>query len=115
ILDNDDASEPVKAEVQRELEELYAYQKKKVPHVTEAAQKAVRTVRMALHRFHKRLAAAVDPQGRPHPVLQPFAAHLEKYLLIPSARYSKSGPARARTGVSGCFTYEPPPGVEWTA
>jgi hypothetical protein len=67
---------------------------------------------MAIKRFHDRLRAAVDRDGRPHPVLQSFGVHLEKYLLLPSARYSGVR-SRARTGLCGRFTYEPPPGVRW--
>ena len=115
ILDNEHASEPVKAEVQHELQELYAWQKTKPQEIMDEAQKAVRAVREAIRHFQANLQKAVDPRGNPHPVLRPFAAHLEKYLLIPSGRYSKAGRGRIKTGVAGCFTYEPPVGVNWTA
>jgi len=52
--------------------------------------------------------------GHPHPVLRLFAGHLEKHLLIPSARFSCRTGGRNSTGLAGCFTYEPPPGVTWT-
>jgi len=114
ILDDDDESEPVKAEAARELEALAQYQRQHSRRTEDNAQRAVRAVRRALTRFHQRLFAARDAHGNPHPVLHPFAEHIEKYLLIPSARYSGKG-GRARGGLAGCFTYEPPPGVKWTS
>ncbi len=115
ILDNESASEPVKAEVERELNELYAWQKMTHPETVSAAQKAVRAVRWTLTRFHQHLATALDPRGNPHPVLRAFAAHLHEYLLIPSARYCKPGGVPTIARVAGTFTYEPPPAVKWTA
>jgi hypothetical protein len=115
ILDNEHASEPVKAEVQRELAELYAWQKMSHAETMDTAQKAVRAVRWTLTRFNKHLATAVDPRGNPHPVLRAFAAHLQEHLLIPSARYCKTGGAPTIARVAGTFTYEPPSGVKWTA
>ena len=115
ILDNEHASEPVKAEVRRELAELYAWQKKSPSRIMDEAKKAVRAVREAIRHFHVNLEEALDPRGNPHPVLRPFAAHLKEYLLIPSNRYSNAGRGRTKTGVAGRFTYEPPSGVKWTA
>ena len=43
-------------------------------------------------------------------VLREFAAHLQQHLWIPSVG------AAGRTGAAGrpgCFTYEPPSGVNW--
>ena len=70
---------------------------------------------MAIKRFHARLAGAVDAKGRPHPVLQGFARHLQEHLLIPSGRGGGQGGARAGSARRGCFTYEPPRGVVWSA
>jgi hypothetical protein len=77
------------------------------------AQRAVDTVRKAIRRFHHGLSQAVNTDGNPHPVLRPFADHLQKHLLSPSARYSGPGITSAKTGFPGCLTYEPPPGVSW--
>ena len=115
ILDDEDQIEPVRAEVQRELMEIYDYQKHNKAKTRDAAQRAVRAVRMAIRRVHRHLATTVDAAGRPHPVLRPFAEHLEKHLLIPSARYSDHVRTYLRAGLAGCFTYEPPPGVIWAA
>jgi hypothetical protein len=114
IVDDDDQIEPVKAEALRELEEIYAFQKKHPARARDTAQKAVHAVRTAILRFHDHLAKAVSADGSPHPVLCPFAWHLEQHLLIPSGRYSKSR-NRLRAGLAGCFTYEPPAGVIWVA
>ena len=112
ILADDDESEPVKQEALRELEAIVEFQRKHSRRTEDSAQRAVRAVRRAIVRFHRNLAAALDLNGNPHPVLQPFAAHLEKHLLIPSARYS--GPTiRARGSQAGSFTYDPPPNVIW--
>ena len=113
ILDNEDASEPVKAEVRGELLELYEWQRKRPAEIVDEAQKAVRTVRMAIQRLQRNLANAIDPNGRPHPVLRPFAEHLEKYMLVPSKRYSSAGRGRTKTGVAGRFTYEAPVPMRW--
>ena len=114
ILEDTTASEPVKAEVQRELQELYAYQATRPAPSLTTAQSCVRNVRRAIRRLQARLAEALTPDGKPHPVLRPFAQHLEQYLLIPSTRYCKPGAALAREGTTGTFTYEPPPGVSWS-
>jgi hypothetical protein len=113
ILEQENESEPVKAEVLAELEGIYDFQKRNPLRATDAAQSVVRAVRRAIIRFHEHLTDSLDPQGRPHPVLRGFAAHLEKCLLIPSARYSKAGHARNRAGAAGYFTYEPTPGIAW--
>ena len=77
------------------------------------ANKAVWRVRKAINRLHEELAVAKDEQNEPHPVLREFAEHLRKYLLVPSARYTKSRTSRTKAGVAGTFTYEPPAGVVW--
>jgi len=96
ILDSEDESEPVKTEALRELEELAEFQRQHGPRSTDGAQRAVRTVRMAITRFHDHLLEAMDTNGNPHPVLRPFALHLEKHLLTPSARYRGSAGTCAR-------------------
>ncbi len=114
ILEKDIASEPVKAEVRRELEDLYAYQQKTQSRVRDTSRKTVRAVREAIHHFHQTLAKALDPKRKPHPILRPFAEHLQHFLIIPSARFCKVGHVRSKANGAGCFTYEPPAGVNWT-
>jgi hypothetical protein len=112
VLDDEDQPEPVKAEAIRELEDIYKFQKRNPAQIRTAAERAVHSVRTAIIRFHQHAAAATDARGEPHPVLQPFAAHIERHLLIPSGRYSKAA-FRKRAGLAGCFTYEPPAGIVW--
>jgi hypothetical protein len=115
ILDDESECEPVKAEALRELEALYEFQKKHARRSRDSAQNAADAVRLAIHRFQRRLYSAMDMNGRPNPVLRGFAEHIEKYILIPSARYSRHGRSGARKGLAGCFVYERPEGVLWEA
>ena len=55
-----------------------------------------------------------DLKGRPHPVLRPFALHIQNFILIPSARYAGYGGPSAKGRLAGCFTYEPPDGIAWS-
>jgi hypothetical protein len=114
ILDDPEEVEPVKAEALRRLEELAAFQKQHSRRTLNSAQQLVRTIRQSISRLYLHLAAATDRQGNPHPVIRPFAEHMNNYILIPSARFASSGSPHARTGLAGCFTYEPPRGVTWT-
>ena len=70
---------------------------------------------MAIRRFHSHLAEAVEAQGEPHPVLQAFGRHLREHLMTPSGRDGDHRKARALSSFAGCYTYEPPPGVVWSA
>ena len=63
--------------VQREPEEIYAYQEKNQTNTRNEVQKSVRAVRQAIYHLHKNLANAVDADGNPHPVPREFAAHLQ--------------------------------------
>lgn len=112
VLDDDDATEPEKAEALAELEAVYEFQKKHAMRSRGNAEKRVRAVRTPITRFHKHLTAVTGGNGQPHPVLRPFADHLAKPLITPSARFNGRMGARAR--VAGRFTYEPPPGLEWS-
>jgi hypothetical protein len=114
LLEDESPSEPEKAEALRELEALAQFQRQHGHRSRDAAARAVATVRKALQRLQAHLRQALDPQGAPHPVLRPFAEHLERYLLLPSARYVGRGGHYPRHGPAGGFTYEPPPGVKWS-
>ena len=113
VLDDENASEPEKAEALRKLEELAGFQRRHAMRSKSSADNLVRAVRLAINRLHENLAEAVDAHGQPHPVLRPFGEHLAKYLIGPSARYNGRMGARTRAGVAGRFTYEPPAGVRW--
>jgi hypothetical protein len=113
ILESEDAIEPERAEALRELEEIYVFQERNARRSKDNAHRVADAVRKAISRFHRSLMGALDGEGKPHPVLRPFGEHVEKHLLIPSARYCGPGGKRARGRLAGCFTYEPPPGVRW--
>lgn len=71
--------------------------------------------RPAIRRLYRHLCGAMDGAGMPHPDLPAFGRHLHEYLLIPSGRGGGHGGARLASAPGGCFTYEPPPGVVWSA
>jgi len=115
VLDDELAIEPVKVEARREREEILEFLRKNSLRTRDNAGRCVRAVAVAIKRFQARLAKAVDAEGRPHRVLQGFARHLREHLLIPSGRGGGHGGARASWSGAGCFTYEPPTGVVWSA
>ncbi|HNQ90206.1 MAG TPA: hypothetical protein PKM73_16440 [Verrucomicrobiota bacterium] len=112
-LNSDDASEVEKDEARERLEELARVRKQAGKRPETNAEKTVRAVRKAIQRLHKNLISEKNAEGKPHPVYGPFAEHIEKYLLNPSARFTGRRGARAKAGVAGCFVYEPPDGVTW--
>ena len=113
VLEDRAATEPEQAEALRHLEEIAAFQRRYAERSKSNADNLVRAVRRAITRFYDGLSQTLDKDGNPHPVLTPFAEHLHKHLLKPSARFSGRYRSRSRTGVAGCFTYEPPSGVTW--
>ena len=115
FLEDEEQPEQLKAEVQRELIALYDFEKHSGKKIRDGAQRAVRAVTMAIKRFHRRLATALDTEGKPHPVLCSFAKHIHDHLLIPSGRACGHGGFRDRSSLAGRFTYQPPPGVTWSA
>ncbi len=114
VREDPEASDMEKDEARQRLQELAELRAQGAKHPESNAERTVRAVRKAIQRLHRRLATAKDRHGKPHPVLRPFALHLEKHLLNPSARFAGHGSARVKAGVAGCFTYEPPPGVSWS-
>jgi hypothetical protein len=113
VLEDERASDRAKAAARRERKQILEFLRKNAWRSQDSAQKCVRAVNRAIKRLHGNLARAVDAEGKPHPVLQAFAEHLQEHLLNPSGRGGGQGEARAVTAFGGCFTYEPPPGVVW--
>ncbi len=105
--------EAVKAEAQRELEEITEHLRQSPWLSRRGAERCARAVAVAIMRLHARLAAAVDGEGRSDAVLQAFALHLHEHLLVPSGRGGAYARAQAVAGFMGCFIYQPPPGVVW--
>jgi hypothetical protein len=113
ILDDPDEIEPVKAEVTRELIEIYEFQRKHPWRTRDSAQKTVRAINVAIKRFQVHLLAPVASHGKLHPVMKRFAAHLDKYLVVPSSRGGYRRHPRFADILAGCFGYRPPAGVVW--
>jgi hypothetical protein len=99
----------------RDIEAIVKHLRTQPRRPTDEAQRAVRAVRMAIKRFHGNLRAAPKAfgAGRPDRVLAAFAEHLERHLLIPSARYSGARAREARKELAGCFVYEGPKNLVW--
>jgi hypothetical protein len=112
-MQDENASGLEQQEAKARLEELAQAKKALGRRPTSNSEKAVRAVRKAIERLQKRLLSAKDRHGNPHPVFHPFGAHIQKYIWIPSSRYSGTRRSRTLAGVAGFFTYEPPPGVKW--
>jgi hypothetical protein len=113
ILDDDSESEPVKTEALRELEQIYEFQQQHAGRSKDTARGAAKAVRAAIQRLHTHISLASDTKSRLQPVLTAFATHLQRHILIPSARYSGHGGPHARAGSAGSFTYEQPPRTHW--
>src|ERR1035437_10786752 len=103
--------EPVKAEALRELEEITEYLRQSPWLSRHGAERCVRAVTAAMKRFYSHLAGGVDVEGKPDEVLQAFAMHLRKHLLILSGRGGAHIRKQAFSGFAGCFIYQPPRGV----
>jgi len=115
VLDDEDETEPVKAEVLRELEGIADALRRNSWRHHECARKCARAVSLSIHLLLAHFNRAVDDQGNPQPVLQAFARHLERHLLVPSGLACLPGEVRVAATFNGWFTYEPPPGVDWVA
>jgi hypothetical protein len=113
VLKDPNASDGKKADAREELEVLAEAKKAVGKRPASNAEKTVRAVRKAISRLHETLADARGKDGKPHPVLNAFAEHLSKHLIIPSSRYGGNGRGRVKAGVAGSFTYEPPAGMTW--
>jgi len=112
ILDDDSQPEPIKQEALRELEAIYAYQKKNVSRTSNAAQKASDAVGKALKRLRARLAKANNADGSPNEILRAFAHCIRKHILTPSGRTGGHGGLRPPPGCGGFFLCENRPGAK---
>jgi hypothetical protein len=112
ILDDRDQIEPVKAEALRELQEIYEFQKRNPWRTRDCAQKTVRAVSMAIRRFRQHLSGSTTANGGQHLVLRAFGRHLDRYLVVPSARGGHDRP-RFTDILAGCFGYRPSLEVIW--
>ncbi len=104
--------EPVKAEAQREWEEITEHLRQSPWLSRQGAERCARAVAVAIQRLHDHLATAVDVEGRPAEVLRAFARHLLTHLLTPSGRGGANDRDLAWAPV-GCFIYVPPAAAKW--
>jgi len=110
ILEDETASALEQAEAQRDLDKINDWVRKHQRGTEAGEQKQVRAISAGLLRLIKELERATGRKREPVPVLRAFGRHLRTHLWEASGR---SSGRRGRPGRSGCFTYEPPPGVVW--
>jgi hypothetical protein len=115
ILADSSEIEPVKAEALHELEYVSYCLRNNRWLSAHGAERCVRAVTAAIKRFYGHLLDSVDAEGRPHPVLRDFAAHLRSHLLSPSGRGCRGEWRWLAMAPAGCFIYLPPHGVVWSA
>jgi hypothetical protein len=84
ILETETESEPVRAEVTRELEAMYASKAAEAAGPVPSAHEIARVVMASMIRFQQNLARATDPRGEPQALLRRFARHVKQFLLDPS-------------------------------
>jgi hypothetical protein len=84
ILDDEQASEPEKAEAEREVEQNEKLQHEYLGRFQGTAEKAAHAVRKAIYRFRNALREPARGQKVADPVLVRFADHIEKHLILPS-------------------------------
>jgi hypothetical protein len=109
IMRNPTATESQKEKARQELEEMADARDVVTKRPETNAEKTVRAVRKSFQRAHANLVA----QGKTDPAAKLFAEHIEKQLLVPSARFTRRRGSRTKAGVAGAFVYEPPDGVVW--
>jgi hypothetical protein len=104
ILESDEASAGEKQVAEEHLAQLEQADGYIFHRSFDQAARASKTVRQAINRSIHLLETARDASGRPHPVLERFAAHLRNHLLKPPL---------GRSAPLGHLIYEPPEGVRW--
>jgi len=92
----------VKAEIERELIELYAYEKKHSAKVRDSAAKASDAVSRAIKRLYEHLVNSRGLRNSLNPVLREFGEHIFQHILVASGRTGQGG-FRNRSGFAGCF------------
>jgi hypothetical protein len=100
-VEDEDNTDPEKAEAYNDLLALYEFEKKKGPRVRDAAAKASDAVGKAIKRLHARLAKAANANGSSNQTLRLFADHIRQHILVPSGRTGNHG--GFRMGCGGFF------------
>ena len=83
-VDNEDTLDPVKEEVLRELEAIYAWQGSNPSQAVQDAGAAAEIVRGAIEDFWRHLACARNLRGEPHRLARAFGKYIEEHVLGPS-------------------------------
>ena len=102
ILDDEDQTEPVKAEALRELANLYSLQDAAQSEITQSTESIGHLILSSLYRLYLSIAdgpALKTEHTDPQNPVRPFARYLLRHVLIPSIRLSGHGVLR--------FVYEP--------
>jgi len=97
VLDRGDATEPVKAEVLRELTTLYNLQDAAQNEIAESTESTGHVILSSLYRLYLSIAdgpALKTEHADPQNPVRPFARYLLRHVLIPSIRLSRDGALR---------------------
>jgi hypothetical protein len=105
IVDDESTPDPVKEEVQRELLEIYEFQKRNVLRTNTAAQKASDAVGKAIKRLHSRLTSGTAVTDSSARLVRSFATFILVHILVPSGRCLAGG--HRPEGSGGYFIYKP--------
>jgi hypothetical protein len=101
ITENEAASQLERDEAAAELKQKRKLLSALSNRAKDGAEKAVKTVRRALTRFHEQLKNAVDENGNPHHLLRAFAKHIFEQIILPS----RATPSH--------LVHHPLPGISW--
>ena len=113
VLDDPTGSESQRAKAMQALEDLVPVMRALRRSRGGNAARSVEAVRLAIRRLQKDLADEIGADGGPHPVFTPFAEHLRRHVLIPSARYARRTDGQQRAGMAALLVYERPAGIVW--
>ena len=112
-IDDPTETERAKVAAREELEAIAAHLSKDNRTVRDPTKAAADAVRISIHRFRRNLVERDDTVSSPLLVRRGFARHLQRYLLVPSGRYSDPGARKARGEQTGCLLYDPPAEILW--
>jgi hypothetical protein len=104
-VDDENTTDPERAEAYEDLIALYEYEKVNSGRVRDVAAKASDAVGKAIKRLQKHCMEAKAANGAPNPVLQAFGAHILDYILAPSGRSLAHCGMRPK-GYAGMFVYQ---------
>lgn len=113
VADDPDENPAIRLEAGAEAHDLQREIDRGIPVLRTQTKRTVRSVQRAITRAILGLYEAAETLDDAVPVLRNFADHLDRHLLVPSNRFASARARRVRAELSGCYRYEPPPGVVW--